>query len=316
MPAKTRPEHNGVRGASLVPMLTDWAKQGIGSLFATQRILSDLVMRQNANTIYAVKEQLATARSASTEALTEMAGEGISNFIAAQRVLMHLVQRENEILMTGVQERTGNLPPVAAVTDLLRRVVDTFIEMHQHFLTIAAKETDSWIEATQSGEPFDGKGAAQLAREAVDNFVRSQKKFLDVIAEETAVATGAANGTDRKATKTELAELARQGAEAFIDAQKKLLDVAAQQMAVEFKAARRTVQALNPFQGEFTTEFPRQTVENFVTAQKALLDLMAKPMQHEDMEEKPARKAARKPPVAAKPHARKRTPAHAEAVTA
>ena len=81
------------------------------------------------------------------------------------------------------------------MTDLLRRGIDTFIEMQQHFLTIASKQTDLWIDAAKEGKPFDGKHVAGAGPRRHGNFVRSQKKFLDVVAEETAHATGARTGT-------------------------------------------------------------------------------------------------------------------------
>ena len=193
----------------------------------------------------------------------------------------------------------------------MSRGVDNFIDMQQHFLTLAAKQTDEWIDSTKTGKPFDGKSLAELAREAMDNFVRSQKKFLDVLAEETAVATGETNGDTRKpGKKTELAELARQGAEAFIDAQKKLLDVASQQVAVELKAANKAVEIVNPFQSQVLADLTRQTVDTFVTAQKALLDMVARPP-HKPQAEKPTRK----PAAPAKKTGRKRVEA-AQAVTA
>jgi hypothetical protein len=236
-------------------------------------------MRQNTNTINAVRERFTGVTAAPAAALTEMAGEGMSNFIAAQRVLLHLAQRENELVMNGVNERAGGMKPVAVMSDLLRRSVDTFIDMQQHFLTIAAKQTDLWIDATKEGTPFEGKGLAELAREGMDNFVRSQKKFLDIIAEETENAT---NGhvTAKAGKKTELTELAQEGVEAFIDAQKKLLDVAAQQMSVNVKMAKRAVDTVNPFHlpvRSTLADLTRQTVDSFVAAQKALLDVMAKP---------------------------------------
>ncbi len=314
MPPKAKPEPAGrTREYSAVSLLTEWVRQGTESFFATQRILLDLVMRQNAKTIDAVREQFATARSMPMAALGEVAGEGVSNFIAAQKVLFHLAQRHNEILLTGVKERSGSFAPIAALTDLMRRGVDTFIDMQQHFLTIAAKQTDHWIDATKAGVPFDGEGLAELARDAMENFVRSQKKFLDVIAEETANATeGFSNGRSHSgARQTELTELARQGAEAFIDAQKKLLDVATQQMAVNVKVARRTIGAINPLPPETLADLTRQTVDSFVAAQKALLDLMSKPARN-------AEHAKAKPP---KPAAHKKTASKAktekaEAVTA
>src|ERR1041385_3433467 len=112
MAAKARPGPPPARESSAVSILSDWVRQGTESFFATQRILLDLVMRQNANTMHAMREQFATVRAAPAEILPEMAGEGISNFIAAQRVLLHLAQRQNEILMTGVKERRGSFAPV------------------------------------------------------------------------------------------------------------------------------------------------------------------------------------------------------------
>ncbi|HTS27245.1 MAG TPA: hypothetical protein VMH81_15315 [Bryobacteraceae bacterium] len=320
MPARTKSEHTEGRARELSPVsiLSDWVRQGTESFFATQRILLDLVMRQNANTMQAVREQFANVRAAPGEILPEMAGEGISNFIAAQRVLLHLWQRQNEIVMTGVKERRGGFPPVAAVTDLISRGLDNFIDMQQHFLTIAARQADEWIDAAKEGKPFDGKGMAEMARDAMDTFVRSQKKFLDVLAEQTAVATGEPGGEAKKpAKKTELTELARQGAEAFIDAQKKLLDVASQQMAIEFKAAGKAFEVINPWQSEVLTDLTRQSVDAFVTAQKALLDVV-RPGQHAHEARVPhAKETAHKPAAGARKAGQKRTElAHAEPVTA
>src|ERR1035441_9376893 len=135
MPEKTAQP----REPSSISMLAGWLKQGTESFFASQRILLDLVMRQNAHTISAFQGRQTEARHIAGTAVTEMAGEGISNFIAAQRVLLNLAQRENEILTTVVKERIGGPAPVAALTDLFSRGVDTVIGMHQHLLTLAAR---------------------------------------------------------------------------------------------------------------------------------------------------------------------------------
>src|SRR5579864_2363945 len=119
--AKTEPRTPRARESSGISLLTEWARQGTESFFATQRVLLDLVMRQNSNTINALRERVSSVGSAPAAALTEMAGEGMSNFIAAQRVLLHLAQRENELVMTGVKERAGGSAPVNAMSDLLRR---------------------------------------------------------------------------------------------------------------------------------------------------------------------------------------------------
>lgn len=188
MPAKAKPEPaaTGKEPFSLPSLLTEWTRQGTENFFASQRILLDLVMRQNANLMTAVKERLATARTAPAAAFTELVGEGVSNLIAVERVLLHLAQRENEILMGAMQERSDKSAPAAAVTNFIRRTIDTYVEMQLHFLTLAAKQADQWVDSAKSGKPFDGKALPELARESVENFVRAQKKYLDVVAEETA----------------------------------------------------------------------------------------------------------------------------------
>jgi hypothetical protein len=278
MPTKTKPQAATQPEAFCAfSLLTEWARQGSESFFATQRILWDLVMRQNATTMTAVREQLATVRTAPVAALTELVGEGVSNLIAVDRVLLQLAQRENEILVGAVQDRTGNYAPAAALTNVIRRSIDTFVDMQLHFLTMAAKQADLWADAAKTGKPFGGKALPELARDSVENFVRAQKKYLDVIAEETANLTnGVTNGHNGK--RTEIAELAREATEAFIDAQKKVLDVYAQQGDAGMKAARGAFEALNMFQPATVKEFSRETVENFVSAEKALLELVAKPM--------------------------------------
>src|SRR5262245_14815670 len=119
MAAKAKPGRATPRTREFSPisMLTDLVKQGTDSFFATQSIVLDLVMRQNANTINVIGERLAALRS-TPATLTEVAGEGISNFIAAQRVLLQLAQRQNEIVMTGVKERVGAAAPVARLSHL------------------------------------------------------------------------------------------------------------------------------------------------------------------------------------------------------
>jgi hypothetical protein len=274
-------------------MLAGWLKQGTDSFFASQRILMDLVMRQNARTIGAFQERLVEARELASNAATELAGEGISNFIAAQRVLLNLAQRENEILTTAVKERVPAPVPVAAVADLFSRGVETVIGMQQHLLTIAARQADGWIDATKSGEPFEGLQLTALARESMETFVRSQKKFLDALAEETARATGEPNGKTHPARKTELAELARQSAEAYVDAQKKLLDLATQQLKMNLKTARETINAINLMPVETVGEIAQHTVHGLLEAQNDFFAAIVKPKQKMQAREETA--APKKP---------------------
>ena len=204
-------EHESARPhpkeSSFVSILSGWAQQGVQTFFTTQRILLDLAMRQNANVIHAVRSQLSDPLHSPTAILNEVAGEGLSNFIEGQKVLLDLGLQQNEILMNGVKERVGDCPRRMAVTDLLRRSVEVFINMQQEFLKIAGKQTHSWLEAAKAGKPYQTEHVVQLARESMENFVKAQKEFLDVIAEETTKATGGkhTNGAVRKMKKTVIA---------------------------------------------------------------------------------------------------------------
>jgi len=99
---KPEPTETRTRENSPISLLSEWVKQGTESFFATQRILLDLVMRQNAMAMNAVRETIASARPTPSTALTELAGESMSNFIAAQKILLDLAHKQNEVVMTGV----------------------------------------------------------------------------------------------------------------------------------------------------------------------------------------------------------------------
>ncbi len=280
-------------GPSLVSLISGWTQQGVQTLFATQRILLDLAVKQNATVMHALREHLSNPHHSPTVILSEMAGEGVNNFIEAQKVMFDLAQKQNEIVMTGVKERVENWPAAEALTDLLRKGVDTFIDMQQEFLKIAGKEAHTWVEATKAGKPFDGTHLVHAAREGMENFIKAQKHFLDVINEETAKATGGkrAAGGMKKMKKTELAELARQATESFIDAQKKLFDLAGKQMNANVKAAGKTVELLRPFPFVPLAEITRAGVKSYVDAQKALMDAMLK--NREFPKRAPAKRPAR-----------------------
>src|ERR1017187_6649994 len=171
--------------SSFVNLLSGWAQQGVQSFFATQRILLDLAMRQNASLMHSVRQQLSDPNHSPTAILSEVTAEGMANFIEGQKILLELGQKQNEILMTGVKTRVGACPAARAVAVLLGRRVDTFTHMQKEFLKIAGKQTHTWVEAVKAGKPFQGEQAVEMAREAMENFVKAQKHFMDVIAEET-----------------------------------------------------------------------------------------------------------------------------------
>jgi len=274
--AEPEPAKAGVRESSMISLFSDWVQQGTENFFAAQRILLDLVMRQNSMAMNALRERLAAA-TPGPAALTEVAGEGFERFIAAQKILLDLAKRQNEIVMTGVKERVGASQPAAAMTDLLRRSVDTFIDLQEQFLDTAKKQTKGWVDSSKTGKPFAGKGFAELAGEGFESLVQTQNKFLDLIAEETTKATKEAKGAEKAPKPPELTELARHSVEAFVEAQKKLMETAGSQIESNLKSARRAFGALTPPAGTTLADLTREGVQSFVAAQKALLDVMVKP---------------------------------------
>jgi len=275
----TRAHHP--RESSFISVLSGWAQQGVQSLFATQRILLDLAMRQNANIMHAVREQLTDPHHSPTAILSEVAGEGVNNFIEGQKILLDLGKRQNEVLIGSVKERIGDSPAAHALTDLLGRSVETFIQMQHEFLKIAGKQTHTWLDAAKAGKPYEYQYLADLAREAMENFVKSQKQFLDVIAEETVKATNGRKGAAaRKLKKTELSELARQAMESLIEAQKRLVDVAGKQMNSNVKIASKALEGMQPFPFIPLADLTREGVKSYVDAQKALMEVMVKPVAH------------------------------------
>src|SRR5271157_700048 len=256
--------------SSFVSLLSGWVQQGIENILATQRILVDVATRQNTGAMNYVRDRMADPTYCPAATLTEVVGEGVNNFIEGQKLLLNLAKQECDIVTTGVKERVGAFTPAVAVTDMVQRSLDTFVDMHQDFLKVASKQTHAWLTAVKTGKPYDTEGLVEAARDSFDNFVRSQKKFLDVITEETIKATSG-NGTEKKMKKTELTELAQQATDSFIEAQKKLMDVAGKQVTAQLKATGRALEMMVP-KANPLPEMTRAGVKTFVDTEKALID--------------------------------------------
>jgi len=273
MPRETKPgPATHTHPTSFLSLLSGWMQQGVESFFATQRILVDLALRQNAVAMKSLREGFSDPEHSPLAIMTELAIEGTSSFMEAQRILLNLAQQENDLFLTGIKERLTGSVPAAAAANVVHRTIDTFLDMEQDFLTITSKQTLDWLEAAKKGN-YGGTHLVDVAREAMETFVHAQKKFLDVIAQET---TRATSGKHEKTTgkKTELAKLAREASTAFIEAQKKLLDVAGQQMNVNLKAAVRTMELMNPSRILSMANITGEGVKTFVDAEKALIQSM------------------------------------------
>jgi len=259
-------------------IMAGWAEQGVQSIFATQRILLDLAMRQNENVMHAMREQLNDPEYCPAAILSEAAGDGITNFIEGQKLLLDLGKQQHEILMEGIKERVGGWPVAHAMTSLLQRSVATFIHMQQEFLTIADKGTHGWVDSVKEGKPYEYEHLVIMAREGLENFMKTQKRFLDVLSEETAKTKGKGGEEPmRKAKKTELAELARQATDSFIEAQKSLIELAGKQVNANVKHVSKAANLLRPFPFVPVAEMTREGVKSYVDAQKALMNTVVKP---------------------------------------
>ena len=139
------------RPSSIVSLLSGWVQQGMESFFATQRILVDVAMRQNASAMKAMRDSLSDPEHSPVALLTELVVEGTANYIDAQRILLDLVQQENEILMEGVKERVNGSNGATAMVNIVRRTIDNFVDMQHEFLTMAGKHSQEWMHDAKSG---------------------------------------------------------------------------------------------------------------------------------------------------------------------
>jgi len=304
MAEKHDPPRAHAKDSSVFSVLSGWAQQGAQTLFATQRIVIDLAMRQNASVIHAVRQQLSDPHHSPTAVLSEVASEGVNNFIAGQKVLLELGKEQNELLMAGVKQQVADWPLAEGMADLIRRSVDTFINLQEEYLQAASKQTHNWLDATKAGKPYQSEPMLQLVRDNMESFVKAQKQFLDVIAEETSRATSGkhAKGAAKKVKAGELQELARQATDSLMEAQKRLLEVVGKQMNANVKTAGKTMELLRPFPLLPLNEITREAVKSYVEAQKALMDVMMRqsPMAKTKPERNVRRPAKRvKEPVAA-----------------
>jgi hypothetical protein len=217
------------------------------------------------------------AEESPLEILTELAVEGTSSLVETQRALLNLAQQENDIILNGAKQHISGFLPAVAMTDLVRRSLDTLLGMQQELLTTTSKQTLEWL---QSEKKTKGKGAIPLvefAREGVETFTRAQKKFLEVVAQEAEKATSGKQEHEGKVVKkVELAHLAREAGNAFVEAQKRLLDVMGQQMNVNLDATARAMELMSPARLVPVASRTGEGVREFVNAETSLIESIIK----------------------------------------
>jgi len=299
MPAKIRQSE---QVDSPVSQLAGWARQGIDTFMAAQKILLDLAAQQNALVIGMVREGLSRPRVRPGDAIAKIADDTVQNLTNMGKILLDLVVGETELVVDGVKEAVPL--PVAANTlaNLLRHRLVTFLDMEKRLLEAAAEQTHAAAESYQEGKGLLAAGAsmAELARRGIESIVETEKQFLDLAADEVTAATeGDGNGRKPAAGLYKvLTHLAREGGEKYIDAQKQLLHLAVEQMESVGKAAGKRAEAPRGEARAALGDLTEKSVRNLVEAEKSLMDLVAKPAKTTPKVRK--RKAPRvrpKPPV-------------------
>jgi len=302
-------EKNAPHETSPSSLLTGWARQGVQSFVAAQKILMDLAAQENALLIGMVREGLSKPGARLGASVAGLAEKGVENLAAAGKLLLDLAAAETSLAVDGVKE--GLRLPTAAgtVAEVARHRVDTFIEMQKNFLDATAGQARAIAESfREEGKVLPAAHLAELVRRGIAGFVESEKKFLDLASQEvTAAAKGDKHAHKPPRDRVEvLTKVAREGAEKYIETQKKLLELAVEQLEQTVKAGREHKVArkeTTPSFGELT----EKSVKNFVTAEKSLLDLAMKPLRGGTAEDgrkprrRPGARATKKHPATAKP---------------
>jgi len=268
--------------------LVSWARQGIDSFMAAQKILLDLTAQQNALVIGMVREQMSKPRFRPGPAIAKVADKGVENITAAGKILLDLAAGETQLVVDGLNQVVPLPRAAGTVANVVRHRVVTFIDMQKRLLDAAAEQTHKVAESYQQGKGLMRAGASvvELARLGVETLVETEKKFLDLAAHEVATATKGDGRKPARARYKVLTEMAREGGEKYIEAQKKLLNLAIDQMESGGEAASERLEAAETEARTSWGTLTEKSVRNLVTAQKSLMDLIVKPAKASPTEKK------------------------------
>jgi len=273
--------------------LAVWARQGIESFVAAQKILLDLTAQQNSLLIGMIRERLSEPGFQPGKALARMADKGVENFTTAGKILLDFAAGETGLMVDGVKKGLKLPAPVGGVAEVFRHRVETLIGLQKRLLDAAAEQTHVVTESYREGKGLRAlEGVTEFARRGVEEFVETEKEFLDLTAEEVStVLRGGKEAREPAGDRSKLvSKLAREGVEKYIDAQKKLLELAIQQF--EAKGEVERPEAHKKARTSFA-ELTEKSVHNIVAAQKSLMDLAIKPMRRGTPAE--PRKGVRRP---------------------
>ena len=271
-------EKKATRAAPPASLLVGWARQGMGSFMAAQRILLDLAAQENALLLGMAREQFGKDGIRPAAKLMEMADAGVKNFTAAGKILLDLAAGETEMMVEGMKEVLPLPAGAGAMADVVKHRMHTMIGLQKEMLNAAEEQTRAIAKSVRDGDGMHAMThAAELARRGMEGFVESEKKFLDLAAH--AVTTAAKENKGMKAPRDRmkvLTGMVKEGAEKYMGAQKKLLEMTLEQLETMGKAENKKTE---PKEGKSVwADLTEKSVKNMVTAEKSLLDLAMKPM--------------------------------------
>jgi len=295
------PEKSKEPGSTFSPanQLASWARQGVGSVMAAQRILLDLTAQQNALLIGMLRERLSEPiRPGAT--LTKIADKGVENVTGAWKIMLDLVAAETDVVVDGVKELVPLPGAAGTVANLLRHRVLSLIDLEKHFVDAAAEQTHKATASYREGKGLLEAGAsmAALVRRGIEEVVSNEKKFLDMVVHEVSAANKPEHES-RKPTRERykvLAQAARETGEVYFEAQRKLLNLAVEQMESVGKEVAGALHRGSEGNGGHTSlgDLTEKSVKNFVSAQKSLMELVVKPTKAASkVHAEPKRKAVR-----------------------
>ena len=262
-------------------LMASWARQGVQSFVAAQKIIMDLAAQENALLIGMLRERLSKPGGQFRASMVGVAEKGVKNLASAGKILLDFAADETALTVDGVKEALRLPAPAGAMAEVVRHRVGTFVEMQKSLLDVAADQVHAMAESYREGEKLiTAAHVAELARRGIEGFVENEEKFLDLASQEVSVAAkGERRGGKAPRERMEvLTEMAREGGEKYIAMQKKLLELAIEQFEQTAKATKEhkdgsSKEAAHSAWGELT----EKSMHNFVAAEKSLLNLAVRP---------------------------------------
>src|SRR5579872_1312528 len=120
------------QGPSPAAWLAGWARQGIESFVAAQKILLDLTAHENALVIGAIRERLNLAKTEPGAKVIYLADKGVENLTAAGKILLDLAAGETALVTEGVNDAFPLPPAAGSVANVIKHRVDTLVDMEKH----------------------------------------------------------------------------------------------------------------------------------------------------------------------------------------